>query len=245
MLLERNEPTVTDQYRPKEGADAFLSKAVRDPDEIRERFLSFIAHEMRNPMASGLWASEMLARRPSDPARVERLGSLALRSVRRLRTLFEDFFALERLPANPPPGRVDLSEAVDRALGPHDLESKGLEATVEGPSDLVAPLDPATFDRLLHSCARRLTRVSPNGGPLRIRFERVDSLPEALLSFERSGVEARAVEPPLLTPGGSEGEGTTFTLFVARVAAQRLGVAMWLEDTSDGCALRLRIPLER
>lgn len=241
------EATALDRRDPRQrGAglspEALLTAGFHRPDALRERILSFVTHEMRNPLASALWASEMLARRPTDAARVERLGQLALRSVRRLRGLFEDYFALERMPAQATPGRADVREAMERALGPHDLEPQGLEAAISGERGLVTPLDPALLDRLLHSCARRLARAQ-GGGPFQVAIQPQDG--QIVVALRRNGIDARSLDPAPLTPGGSEGEGTTFTLMVARLAALRLGVPFSVAEVAEGTEIRLLLPLER
>lgn len=234
----------TSRHLPDMSADAFLERAAVPANELREALLSFLVHEIRNPLASMLWSVEMLARKPSGDARSDRLAQLALRSARRLRALLEDMFALERLPARVAPGRVDLREAVIRALSPHDLEPEGITAELgEAPEGLIVPLDPTVFDRLLHACLRRAVRAG-EGGPIHV--EAVDEGSTAVVTIVRDGATSNDLDPPVLSPGGSEGAGTTFALYVARFAAQRLGVELWTEDLPDGGArIGLRIPLER
>ena len=223
------------------GTNAFLSAAIAPADESRERLLSYMVHEIRNPLASALWAAEMLARKPLGESRNDRLAQLAARSVRRLRMLLEDLFALERVPALPTPGRTDLRQAIERALAPHDLDPGGIPAHVEAASGVLVNLDPTLLDRLLHACLRRL-RLGPEAGPVEITLVEEPSM--AVLSLCGRGLSVDAVDPPLLTPGGSEGGGTTFALLVARALAQRLGVALWVEPTGTGVAVRLGFPLE-
>lgn len=225
---------------PSSVAGAFLERVVVPPSELREQLLSFISHEIRNPLASALWSVEMLARKPGTDARAERLSNLALRSTRRLRSLLEDFFALERVPASPPPGRTDLLAALERARSAHDLEPDGLELGLEGPEGLVVPLDPTVLDRLLHSCLRRAVHAG-EGGEVQVTVEPVGD--EAVqVRIVRRDTPVEVLDPPLLSPGGSEGGGTTFTLYVARVAAQRLGVALHSYAQGPDAVLHLVLP---
>jgi hypothetical protein len=64
--------------------------------------LAFVAHEARNPLATALWTSELLARMsPQDRAgpRGDKLSAMCLRSVLRVRQIVEDHFLSERLDA--------------------------------------------------------------------------------------------------------------------------------------------------
>lgn len=192
--------------------------------ELRERLLAFMVHEIRNPLATALWSAEMLARQPAADGRRERLAQLGVRSLRRLRSLVEDLFALERLPAATPAGEALLGPAIARALGPHDLEPAGIEAIVpaEVPAGLRVAVDPLALDRLLHACLRRMARIDGAGPPV-LRVGAADH-GVVWLELARAGAGPDELDPPLLSPGGSEGQGTTFTLLLARALAQRMGV---------------------
>lgn len=226
------------------SVDAFLARAVPPADELRERLLSHLAHEIRNPLASALWSAEMLARSAGGDPRRERLGRLSARSVQRLRVLLEDLFALERLPRTPPSGEVPLAAALTRALAAHDLDPEGIPVDdLRAPSGLIVPLDPASLDRLLHACARRAVHAG-SGGRLSVHVD-PDGPDHVLVTLLRPGARLEEVDPPPLAPGGSEGGGTTFTLLVARVAAQRLGVPLDVVQTPEGVEIRLRLPVRR
>ncbi|MFM2153118.1 MAG: hypothetical protein RL199_1553 [Pseudomonadota bacterium] len=224
--------------------EAFLRAAAPPPDELRERLLSFMVHEIRNPLATALWSAEMLARQTTGDVRHDRLAGLAVRSVRRLRVLLEDLFALERL--GPPPAAaagVRLSQAIDRAVAPHDLEPTGIPVhRTPLDDDPFLPLDPLLLDRLLSACLRRALHAG-EGGAVRLGVATEEGC--VVLHVVRDGASVGQVDPPLLSPGGSEGEGTTFTLLVARVAALRLGVPLDVEATTDGVELRVTLPAVR
>lgn len=108
--------------------------------ERRVRYLSFVSHELKNPLSTALWSVEMLARMtPEERAgeRGERLTVLSARALRRMRRLVEDFFAYERVllgEPRPNPERLELSAVVARAVeaaGPWAKEKNvGISAEV-------------------------------------------------------------------------------------------------------------------
>lgn len=242
--MDNTEPSIPEARPSGESGpspDRFLARAAVLADRDRERFLQFLAHEIRNPLASALWSAEMLNRRPLDDPRGARVASLALRSLRRLRALVEDMLALERVPATPPEGTADVRRAVEQALGPHELEPAGIDAPVEGPEGLLAPVDPALFEKLLHAALRRAHRAG-SGGPVRVTLHHEGST--ALVEIFREGATAAELDPPVLASGGSEGAGTTFTLYFARLAALTLRLALWVEPRPGGAAILVRVPLD-
>jgi signal transduction histidine kinase len=221
-------------------ASVFLREAALPAEESREKLLGFLVHEIRNPLATSIWAVEMLARKPQGEARSDRLAQLAARSVRRLRMLLEDLFSLERVPAHPQEGESDLRETLERAIAPHDIEPSGVHATVEGPIGIRVPVEASLLEKLLHACVRRLKHAGVEG-PLSVRLSR--GATSATASMRREGVTVEEVDPPLLTTGGSEGGGTTFALLVARAIAQRISALLTISAIPDGVELLLEIPL--
>jgi K+-sensing histidine kinase KdpD len=69
----------------------------------RGKFLSFVAHEIKNPLATALWSCDLLKRmEPGDRGaeRAEKMLDVSLRALRRLRRLVDDYFTMERLLEN-------------------------------------------------------------------------------------------------------------------------------------------------
>ena len=66
----------------------------------RGKYLGFVAHEIKNPLATALWSCDLLKRMESpDRAgpRAEKMVDASLRALRRMRRLVEDYFTIERL----------------------------------------------------------------------------------------------------------------------------------------------------
>ncbi len=70
------------------------------PPGKRGKYLGFVAHEIKNPLATALWSCDLLKRLDSaDRAgeRAEKMIDVSLRALRRMRRLIDDFFTIERL----------------------------------------------------------------------------------------------------------------------------------------------------
>lgn len=221
--------------------DELLDRAIVPVDGARERLLSFLVHELRNPLASALWSAEMLARLESPNPRQERLARLGLRSMRRLRALLEDMFALERVPVRAPAGRADLAEALERAADLRDGFPGELVLDPDLPH-VVTPVDPVLLDRLLRACLRRAAYAG-EGGRADAGITVVGEV--ARLIVRRADVPPDRLDPPPLVPGGSEGGGTTFSLLLARALARTLGVTLMVRgDGTGGAAVELLFHVE-
>src|SRR5215510_5292779 len=64
------------------------------------KYLGFVAHEIKNPLATALWSCDLLKRMEAaerSGPRAEKMVDASLRALRRMRRLVEDFFVIERL----------------------------------------------------------------------------------------------------------------------------------------------------
>jgi K+-sensing histidine kinase KdpD len=70
------------------------------PPGKRGKYLGYVAHEIKNPLATALWSCDLLKRMgPADRVgeRAEKMIDVSLRALRRMRRLIDDFFTIERL----------------------------------------------------------------------------------------------------------------------------------------------------
>src|SRR5205807_9853373 len=88
----------------------------------RGKYLGFVAHEIKNPLATALWSCDLLKRMEGAERtgeRAEKMIDVSLRALRRIRRLVDDHFTLERLLED---GyelrheRLPLLELIDSAL---------------------------------------------------------------------------------------------------------------------------------
>ena len=98
------------------------------PPGKRGKYLGFVAHEIKNPLATALWSCDLLRRmEPPDRTgeRGDKMIEVSLRALRRMRRLIDDYFTIERLQANGyelKKERIRLRELVETSL--EDLAEK-------------------------------------------------------------------------------------------------------------------------
>src|SRR3954468_21189813 len=99
------------------------------PPGKRGKYLGFVAHEIKNPLATALWSCDLLKRMDSADRtgeRAEKMIDVSLRALRRMRRLIDDFFTIERLLEHgyelkrEPVALKELVEPAVRALGEKD-----------------------------------------------------------------------------------------------------------------------------
>jgi signal transduction histidine kinase len=70
------------------------------PSGKRGKYLGFVAHEIKNPLATALWSCDLLKRMEGPDRsgeRAEKMIDVSLRALRRMRRLIDDYFTIERL----------------------------------------------------------------------------------------------------------------------------------------------------
>lgn len=192
----------------------------------RSSHLSYVAHEIRNPLSTALWTSELLARLTPEErggARGEKLAAICLRSVGRVRLLVEDHLLCERLDAGGYPIRVDtvpLQEVLAGALARWPAGAGGL--TLPPEQGLQARADRALLERALDGL---LAAAAAEESPVEV---------EASVRHGRLEIRVTGARPvPLQDPGRgapSEQRGRSLAIPMARRVAEALGGSLAVED---------------
>jgi len=159
------------------------------PQGRRGKYLGFVAHEIKNPLATVLWACDLLKRMEKadrSGERAEKMIDVSLRSLRRMRRLIDDYFTIERLLEH---GyelrreRIELRELLGQALeqlaDKDGIATEGWSVEVQG--ELMG--DPDMLKRALRSLLEHMARGSEKArltltaaaGELRIAAEQPPS----------------------------------------------------------------------
>ncbi len=208
----------------------------------RGKYLGFVAHEIKNPLATALWSCDLLKRMEGPDRtgpRAEKMIDVSLRALRRMRRLIEDYFTIERLQE---PGYELRKENVSFK----DLVSSALEALSEKDGFKVEEWTTDIADVTLRGDADMLRRC------FRLVFEhmaRGDAEPNLTLVGHGGGatctllVGAKVPPAPLVPPDPEErpsGDTTGGVLGYA-LAEHILALHDGKLEERDGCLL-LTIP---
>lgn len=207
-------------------ASCYLSTVKSDPCESRADYLGYVAHEMRNPLATALWCAELLGRLPPEERAGERGQRLALsvqRAIQRLSRLVEDHFLAERVSSRGVPLHLEqvpvrevLAEAAERG-------APGL-AEVEAPGDLAARADRALLSRALEALVAAAARDGT-----RVRAEARPGAGGAVVTVR--GAPAKPSDLELPHKGSpSDASGRSLGLTVAAAVAAAHGAGLEVQD---------------
>jgi signal transduction histidine kinase len=173
------------------------------PPRARGKYLGFVAHEIKNPLATALWSCDLLKRMdPADRAgaRAEKMIEVSLRALRRMRRLVDDFFTIERLLEHgyqlkrEDVGIKDLVEPAMRSLAEKEgVRTEGWVLELEEASTVG---DVEMLRRALRLILEHMARASPD--PRLSISGRADGESPAL------HIRAETAPTPLLPPAPEE-----------------------------------------
>ena len=134
----------------------------------RGKYLGFVAHEIKNPLATALWSCDLLKRMEGSDRtgeRADKMLDVSLRALRRMRRLIDDYFTIERLLEQ---GyelrreRVALKDLVDQCVQVlRDKDGIATESWSVDIGEVVVAGDAEMLRRGLRAVLEHLARAAP------------------------------------------------------------------------------------
>ena len=148
-----------------------LEKSVRS----RDQFLAMLSHELRNPLAAILTASQLMERR--DPSVFVSERGIVQRQTRLLARLVDDLLDVSRVTLGKislAPGPVDMGALLERCVkswmpAAGDL---GVALTLEPvPASFVVDGDPVRLEQIVSNLLSNAAKYTPRGGHVVVSVE--------------------------------------------------------------------------
>ena len=225
-----------------------MEERIRQLDRLAAvgRFVSSVAHELRNPLTGIATGVQYLSR--GFPEGDERHDSVAfiLREVVRLNTIIQDLFTAAR-PRDLTLARTSVAEIIHRVVRTLSAmaEASGVTIVQEGADQWPeAMVDGDQVQQVFLNLVENAIHATPAGGRITIRSVRRHTPPDVVVTVEDTGAGmpaeqmARIFEPFFTT----KAKGTGLGLFVAHGIVQRHGGAIEVES-EPGRGTRFRVSL--
>jgi len=207
---------------------------------------AFFAHEVRNPLAVVVNATEILARRIDDDVGRQLVDAIGEETAR-LRKMADEWLTSMRRSSAASPTSLELSQLVNEAISAarQDPLSVRSEATFElaVPGGVHVPGDRLLLQRTLVNLLTNALQHVPRRGRVR-----VSAAPEAhevhLRIFNEGPPIPHTMAETIFQPFYSTRKaGTGLGLAFVKRAVEGLGGRIVLEDRSDGVAFSLWLPI--
>lgn len=168
-----------------------MAQHLREQQNSRLRFLSYIAHDLRNPLAAIQMGAGLLSASPELPEERRRQILAAIdRQVGHLDRIVGDLLDMTRIEAGQlelKPELLDLREVAQASLDLFRSASDRHELSATLPEHAVHVLaDPVRLGQVLNNLLSNAIKYSPAGGPIRIALAEQGG--QAVLSVADQGL---------------------------------------------------------
>ena len=230
---------------PGGGSVLLLRDVGKEVDERQRlsRFGSFVAHELRNPLAVAKARIELAAREPELSPRVADHGRRALESVDAAIAILERLELFSRAEA----GRVEASmepfrlrDAVRAAIERLRVRGSDREVQLFDEADLTITGDRQLTEQALTNLLTNAERYSHEGRPIEIRVGG-STTPEVRVCDTGPGISDEVADR-LFHDRVSSGRGLGLGLYLVRACMEAQGGSVALEERRPRAVFLLRWP---
>ena len=154
------------------------ARSLEVRDRTRQEFLAMLGHELRNPLAPILQATELMKGDGTNEAGIDRLRGVIARQSRQLARLVDDLLDVSRISS----GKIivvrrptDLSSVLDVATEASQplFDAARVKLTTVRPAEtLVVDGDPARLAQVVANLLNNAARYTPEGGHARLELAR-------------------------------------------------------------------------
>ncbi|MGH2357539.1 MAG: ATP-binding protein [Candidatus Limnocylindria bacterium] len=228
------------------GGCVLLLRDVSKEEDARRRlsgFASFVAHELRNPLAVAKARIELAQRDPELPRRAAGHGGRALESVDAAIAILERLELYSRADS----GRIEaarerftLLPAVDASVERLRARGSDREVTVRVPPELAVVGDRQLAEQAITNLLTNADRYSHQGEPIRI--EATDGDLVALRVIDAGPGIADNVADGLFRDRLTVGRGLGLGLYLVAATMQAVGGSVQLEQRRPAAVFALRWP---
>jgi two-component system sensor histidine kinase/response regulator len=217
----------------------------------REELVNLVAHDLKNPLSSVLFASEMLITGATKPERVPRYMSMIHESATDALGYIRQYLESSGRAAEPVVQSASLTDTIDWLVQRYEyqLEAKGLHVRVERPAqDVRVQIDERVLRQVSENLITNAMKYAPSseltiagqpGAPGYWQLVVADRGPGISASKQRE-----LFKPFVRLHEGDDGISTGLGLSLAKQIVQKAGGQLWYEDRKNGGA-RFVIELPR
>jgi len=228
---------------------------LKELDRMKTDFLSFVSHELQNPLASIRGFSHLLLQKTDDTSPNARLIRFLDQQSTRMQWLVEDFLDMSRIDSGAPLAIQareieDLYRLVEQVVNLHSLTTQDHSFVINIEDGTPLPWgDRRKLEQTLVNLVGNAVKYSPDGGEVRITVEPHDG--DVLFSVYDEGMGIRDEDMPNLfqrfrrAPESRERvQGTGIGLFLCRYLVQAQGGQIYAEQRDKGTVFRFTLPVQ-
>ena len=253
VLKDLLEEELTQQKRTIEKQ----RKELESLNATKDKFFSIIAHDLKNPFASLIGASDLLVDNVDELSQeqVKTFSGIINQSARQAYRLLENLLTWSRMQTGSialKPKEVDLWDLVNEVVILHtgSAENKeiNLEAVVD--EDIKIFADPNMINTVVRNLVSNAIKFTPGGGNITVSSHTTDSTVEIWVTDTGVGIDSEGqkklfrIDEQLIKSGTENESGTGLGLILCKEFTEMHNGLIWVEsELGKGSSFRFSIPL--
>lgn len=240
--------------RMHEGMDRAISDAMHryasHREEVRERFITILGHDLRDPLSTVIISANMLAANPGLDKEHRMVASRISRACNRMQRMINDVLDFARghlgggIPALPAPTDMGdiVKAATDEAIGANPQRS----ITCEVSGDLHGSFDRDRVHQAITNLIGNAVRHTQDSIEVRA-YERPDAVVTEVTSHGApipEEIRCRLFDPFASFDSGSPRRGLGLGLYIVQQIALAHGGTCEVDSSDSGNVFRIRWPRE-
>jgi signal transduction histidine kinase/integral membrane sensor domain MASE1 len=222
--------------------NARLYQKAQEAVEIRNRFLSVAAHELKTPVTGILgfaqFARKQLARTPPDREKAAHATGIVEQQAKKLSSLIDQLLDVARIQSGklqPSPHPIRLRELVTSLVEQMQGEFDGREIRLRG-EDVQMMADPLRLEQVLINLLTNANKFTPAGSPIDIEIAANEEVTIAVRDYGPGipNEEIPYVFDRFFQGKVAEAKGMGLGLYISREIVEMHGGRITVETPPDG-----------
>ncbi len=234
-----------------------LNHELRGLNIAKDKILSVISHDLRNPFTALLASSEKLNRdfERLEPREIKNFSNIIYRTSNRILGQLNDLVEWAKQQNEKSrfsPTKIHLVEGLKESLEllKSNAIQKGIRLENNVPSNIFVKADALMLRSILQNIVTNAIKFTPEGGSVRLKADEVEAMAEICVEDTGVGMSEEMKSKLLLEPGSHSVSGTNNEqgsglglILVRDFVAQHGGVIKVESEIGKGTCFKFTIPL--
>lgn len=231
-------------------------KELERANATKDKFFSIIAHDLKNPFASLIGASDLLVENSEELSReqIQTFSGIINKSARQAHRLLENLLTWSRMQTGSiawKPKEIDLWDLVNEVVILHtgSAENKEIEIKASIHEDLRIMADPNMINTVVRNLVSNAIKFTPRGGKINVSSYFNEKYIEIWVSDSGIGIDSEDQKKLFrideqVTNNGTENEtGTGLGLLLCKEFVERHKGKIWVESSlGKGSVFKFSLP---
>ncbi|MFA8433320.1 MAG: ATP-binding protein [Marinifilaceae bacterium] len=234
-------------------------KELERLNATKDKFFSIIAHDLKNPFASLIGASDLLVDdlEKMNQEQVRTFVEIINQSARQGFRLLQNLLQWARMQTGRiafEPKRIDLWDLVNEVvlLYTSSAQNKGIEISAEVDEDLWIGADGNMVNTVVRNLVSNAVKFTPQGGTVKVVAQKLDEEVEIWVCDTGVGIPPEDIDKlfridvQYTKPGTQEEGGTGLGLILCKEFVERHNGRIWVESQPGvGTYFKFTLPLQQ